>query len=182
MPKRQLPPVASIVRSFPVLGIMRLAATRDGLTSLAPAGADEEDAQDSGITAEDLAGMEMVLRAAEKELQEYLAGKRETFSVPIDMQGTAFQKRVWQELLRIPYGCTLTYGGLAERIGGKHLARAVGQAAGKNNLPIFIPCHRLTGQNEQIGGFSLFCKDVGGPTLKKRLLALEDKTLLSVGS
>lgn len=104
------------------------------------------------------------------ELDDYLAGKRQTFNVPFDVHaipGTDFQKRVWERLLRIPYGSTCTYGQIAQEIGSPKACRAVGQAVHCNPLPILVPCHRVVAANGQIGGFR------GDLNLKRFLLNLE---------
>ncbi|QAA77273.1 MAG: Methylated-DNA--protein-cysteine methyltransferase [Candidatus Bipolaricaulis sibiricus] len=101
------------------------------------------------------------------QLAAYLAGAGTAFDLPLRLRGTAFQKSVWRELLRVPYGTTITYGELAARIGRPHAARAVGQAVGANPVPIVVPCHRVLPAGGGLGGF--------GPGLewKERLLALE---------
>jgi O-6-methylguanine DNA methyltransferase len=104
----------------------------------------------------------------QKEVDEYLLGKRKIFSVKPNLQGTAFQKAVWGEMLKIPYGETRTYTEIAKGIGNPKAVRAVGTACGKNPFPIIVPCHRVVAQNG-LGGFSL------GLTLKKQLLALEQQ-------
>ena len=109
-----------------------------------------------------------VLRQAIRELREYFAGERRSFEVGIDLQmGTEFQREVWAELRRIPYGQTITYGRQAQNIGRPKAVRAVGGANGKNPLPIIIPCHRVLASTGKLQGFS------GGLDLKRRLLAVE---------
>jgi len=95
-----------------------------------------------------------VLLKAAKELNEYINLRRMEFSVPLNPAGTRFQKRVWKELGRIPFGKTITYGRLAGRIRNPAASRAVGNAAGANPLPVFIPCHRLVAAGGKPGGFS----------------------------
>ncbi|MDF0642747.1 MAG: methylated-DNA--[protein]-cysteine S-methyltransferase [Nitrospira sp.] len=108
------------------------------------------------------------LRAAKKQLIEYMAGKRTSFTFPLDLSdGTAFQRRVWRTLQSVPYGTLSSYQNLAARVGGKQYARAVGGAVGSNPLPIVVPCHRIVAQDGSIGGFS------GGLPTKRKLLALE---------
>lgn len=101
------------------------------------------------------------------QLNEYFAGKRTTFDLSLDPQGTTFQQQVWQELLRIPYGKTASYGDIAERIGNPKACRAVGMANRRNPIPIIIPCHRVIGRDGSLTGFG------GGLTVKESLLALE---------
>jgi methylated-DNA-[protein]-cysteine S-methyltransferase len=100
-----------------------------------------------------------------RELEEYFAGARRTFSVPLAMQGTAYQRSVWQALLAIPYGETISYGELARALGSA--PRAVGLANGANPLPIIVPCHRVIGADGSLTGFG------GGLPVKRALLELE---------
>jgi len=108
-----------------------------------------------------------VLTEAERQLAEYFEGKRTTFDLPIQLRGTPFQKLVWQQLLRIPYGQTRSYGHLALAIGNVSASRAVGLANSKNPLSIVVPCHRVIGASGKLTGFA------GGIETKARLLALE---------
>lgn len=108
-----------------------------------------------------------LLREAKRELDAYFAGRLREFSVPLAPRGTAFQERVWQELRRIPYGQTITYGELARRIGAPQAARAVGMANGRNPLPVFIPCHRVVGAGNKLVGYT------GGLDVKIALLSVE---------
>jgi methylated-DNA-[protein]-cysteine S-methyltransferase len=108
-----------------------------------------------------------VLSETFKQLKEYLFDGRKDFSLPLNPDGTAFQKFVWAELLTIPYGRTISYKQLAERIGDKNLIRAVGRANALNPIPIIIPCHRVIGTNGSLVGYS------GGIELKRFLLELE---------
>ena len=108
-----------------------------------------------------------LLCRAEKELQEYFHGTRRVFDLPLAPAGTPFQQRVWQELCRIPYGGTASYGDIARRVGLPKGARAVGQANHRNPIPIVIPCHRVIAAHGDPGGYG------GGPDLKIRLLKLE---------
>ncbi|OQW33051.1 MAG: hypothetical protein A4E19_06820 [Nitrospira sp. SG-bin1] len=108
------------------------------------------------------------LEAVRRQLLDYLEGKRNTFDVPLDLsQGTAFQRQVWRTLQRVPYGKLRSYQWLALRVGGRHYARAVGNAVGANPLPIVIPCHRIVAHDASLGGFS------GGLSMKRKLLSLE---------
>ena len=99
-----------------------------------------------------------------KQLDEYFAGSRRQFDVPLDPVGTAFQTDVWSALRKIPYGKTLTYAAQAATIGRPNAARAVGAANGKNPLSIVIPCHRVIGSNGKLTGFA------GGIDTKRFLL------------
>lgn len=89
----------------------------------------------------------------QQDMDAYFAGKLKKFAHPPSDRGTAFQQAVWQEIARIPYGQTTTYSAIAVKLASH--PRAVGQACGKNPLPIVIPCHRVLGQNGQLGGFSM---------------------------
>lgn len=108
-----------------------------------------------------------VLIQAERELGEYFAGERTSFSVPIDATGTVFQKKAWAALLTIPYGETRSYGALARELGNPKASRAVGAANGRNPLSIIVPCHRAVGSDGALTGFA------GGLEAKRYLLALE---------
>jgi O-6-methylguanine DNA methyltransferase len=108
-----------------------------------------------------------LLDRAEEQLGEYFAGRRTTFDLPIDAPGSAFQERVWSELRRIPYGKTISYRDLAERVGSPLAPRAVGRANGSNRLAIIIPCHRVIAANGGLGGYG------GGLPAKRFLLDLE---------
>ncbi len=101
------------------------------------------------------------------ELEEYFAGSRKEFDFPMSPKGTEFQMLVWQELQRIPYGETRTYGEIAQRLGNQGAARAVGAANHHNPIPIVIPCHRVVAAGGRLGGFG------GGVELKRRMLELE---------
>ena len=104
----------------------------------------------------------------ERAVRAVLAGKPITSLPPLDLAaGTAFQRRVWKELRNIPLGETRSYGKVADAVGVRHAARAVGRACGANPIPLLIPCHRVLAANRKLGGFS------GGPNWKKRLLKIE---------
>ncbi|MDK2820766.1 MAG: methylated-DNA-[protein]-cysteine S-methyltransferase [Clostridia bacterium] len=93
-------------------------------------------------------------REAIKEIHEYFIGKRQKFSIPLYIEGTTFQKKVWHQLQSIPYGEIRSYSQIAIAIGKPHGQRAVGQANRANPLPIFIPCHRVIGQNGSLIGYA----------------------------
>lgn len=107
------------------------------------------------------------LRNVAEEIKEFLNGCRKGFDIPIYRKGTEFQRRVWQELLEIPYGETRSYGELAAKIGCPAGARAVGQACNRNPIMIIVPCHRVIGKDGRMIGFG------GGLDVKERLLDLE---------
>jgi len=112
---------------------------------------------------------ETPFREAIRQLRNYFSGSRQSFDLPLAPEGTSFQLKVWEELRRIPYGETITYGELARRIGNPAASRAVGSANGCNPLPIVIPCHRVIGSNGKLTGFG------GGLAVKRRLLDLEQR-------
>lgn len=103
------------------------------------------------------------------ELIRYFEGELKNFSVKCHITGTAFQTKVLNELKTIPYGKTMSYSDVADRIGHPKAYRAVGSANGKNRLPIIFPCHRVISNNGELGGFS------GGLSIKRKLLELEKK-------
>lgn len=107
------------------------------------------------------------LRQTEAELASYFSGKTQTFNVPLILKGTDFQVRVWSELLQIPYGQTVSYLAIAERLGDKNAVRAVGKANGDNRIAIIVPCHRVIKSDGALCGYG------GGLWRKKRLLELE---------
>jgi methylated-DNA-[protein]-cysteine S-methyltransferase len=112
-------------------------------------------------------GPSPLLDRAEAQLREFFAGSRRQFDLPIDTPGSTFQERVWSELRRIPYGETIAYRELAERVGSPRAPRAVGLANGSNRLAIIIPCHRVIAAGGGLGGYG------GGLEAKRYLLDLE---------
>jgi methylated-DNA-[protein]-cysteine S-methyltransferase len=103
----------------------------------------------------------------ERQLAEYLEGKRRAFDLPLRLEGTDFQKEVWEAVSHVPYGQTASYGEIALLIGRPKASRAVGAANGANPIPIVIPCHRVIGADGSLTGYG------GGLPLKSRFLALE---------
>lgn len=112
-------------------------------------------------------GSSPLLEQAVRELDEYFRGKRREFDIPVGPKGTAFQQRVWEQLRRIPYGETRTYGQIAAMAGSPKGARAAGMACNRNPILIVIPCHRVIGADGSLTGFG------AGLPMKKMLLALE---------
>lgn len=104
-----------------------------------------------------------------RQISEYLEGERKTFDIPIKMQGTEFQKKVWKELTKIPYGETRSYKQIAENIGNPKACRAVGMANHNNPIAIIVPCHRVIGTNNKLVGYA------GGLAIKEKLLKVEQK-------
>jgi methylated-DNA-[protein]-cysteine S-methyltransferase len=98
------------------------------------------------------------------ELNEYISGERKVFSVKLNLEGTEFQKKVWNELIKIPYGKLYTYKQIATLVGNENASRAVGTANNKNPIPIIIPCHRVIGSNGKLVGYA------GGLKLKEQLI------------
>ena len=116
---------------------------------------------------EDIIQETTLLVNATKQLKEYFAGKRRQFEIPIHMEGSDFQKKVWNALTRIPYGETRSYGEIAREVGSPGSARAVGGACHHNPVMIMVPCHRVIGSNGRLVGFG------GGLPIKEALLRLE---------
>ena len=105
------------------------------------------------------------------QLEEYFEGKRKSFDLPFEPKGTEFQKLVWNELLKIPYGETCSYGEIAKRIGNPKASRAIGMANNRNPISIIIPCHRVIGASGKLVGYG------GGIDIKEKLLNLEKENL-----
>ncbi len=116
-----------------------------------------------------------VLDATARQLEEYFAGARTAFDLPLHPTGTAFQRAVWVGLAEIPYGRTWSYGQLAEHLGRPGAARAIGGGCGSNPIPIVVPCHRVVGADGTLTGYA------GGTAVKKALLRLEARTLAGEG-
>ena len=109
----------------------------------------------------------LLIKKTKQELMEYFKMKRKIFDIPIKLDGTEFQVKVWTELLKLPYGETRTYLDIAKKIGNPNAARAVGMANNKNKIQIIIPCHRVIGSNKKLIGYA------GGIKIKEKLLKLE---------
>ncbi len=110
-----------------------------------------------------------VMQKTKSQVDEYLQGKRKVFDLPLLLVGSEFQKQVWKELLRVPYGQRVSYLDLAKSIGKPEAVRAVANANGANSLALIVPCHRIIASDGSIGGYG------GGVSVKKRLLKLEDE-------
>lgn len=188
----------SVQLVLPFLGKVRLSATDRGLTSLELVSDDNTTDQSIGnrlgapgpsdpASPEEARARELLCEGA-RQLEAYFQRKLEVFDLPLDFRNpaggntrrearpTAFQLDVWAAITRIPYGTTQTYGEVAAAIKSPGAARAVGQAAGKNPLPILVPCHRLVSR-QGFGGYSLGSRDPRDPrycmALKRHLLLLE---------
>lgn len=144
------------------LGPFRVASDEIGITSATWA--------DEPLTLPDTP----LLQEAVRQLEEYFAGVRQSFSLPLHMQGTPFRKRCWEALCAIPYGETISYGEQARRIGSPKAVRAVGGANHHNSICIIVPCHRVIGKDGSLTGYG------GGVHIKQWLLAHEAETLASM--
>lgn len=112
-----------------------------------------------------------IISLAKIQLSEYFAGQRRKFDLPLSLEGSEFQIRVWKTIAKVPYGKTITYGEEAKKIRKPDAVRAVGTANGRNPIPIIIPCHRIVPKGGGLGGYS------GGVSRKKLLLKLEQHYL-----
>ncbi|MDP8202853.1 MAG: methylated-DNA--[protein]-cysteine S-methyltransferase [Candidatus Tenebribacter burtonii] len=110
-----------------------------------------------------------ILLKTDRQLRQYFVRERQLFDIPLKPIGTDFQLSVWNELKKIPYGKTISYQELAHRVGNSNASRAVGNANGKNPIPIIIPCHRVIRKSGDLGDFG------GGINIKRKLLELEGK-------
>jgi len=129
-----------------------------------------------GLNTEFIEQDDAVLQQARTQLDEYLAGDRQQFDLPLRLVGSAFQQSVWNGLLKIPYGETSSYLDLATAINNKRAVRAVANANGANAIAIIIPCHRIIGTDGQLVGYG------GGLAVKKRLLNIENSSYLNGGA
>ena len=144
------------------IGDLLLAGDDDGLSLIGfPQGKMRHDPEPDWIF------NEKPFAAVRQQLEEYFAGERTVFDLPLHLSGTDFQVQVLQELQRIPYGETTSYGDIAKRIGRPKAMRAVGAANGRNPIPIIVPCHRVIGSSGDLTGFG------GGLDTKEALLRLE---------
>lgn len=151
------------------LGPLLAGATTHGLALLAFAfEADAQVERFRRVTGPRVAHVPRALDQARRELEEYFAGKRRDFDLSLDLRGLApFTVRVLEELARVPYGTTVTYGELAARVGNPNASRAVGSVMNRNRIPIVLPCHRVVGSSGALTGYA------GGLYLKRQLLRLE---------
>jgi methylated-DNA-[protein]-cysteine S-methyltransferase len=146
------------------VGPLFVAATDRGLARISyfPDGMEEQIAKTFGVRV-----LRSPLDAVRRELDEYFAGKRRTFDLPLDLRVAPFYADVLRELAQVPYGHTDTYGALAKRAGKPKAARAVGTVMNRNPIPIVLPCHRIVGANGALTGYA------GGLDVKRFLLDLE---------
>jgi AraC family transcriptional regulator of adaptative response/methylated-DNA-[protein]-cysteine methyltransferase len=157
------------------IGSMRAVARDDGLLMCEYENPARLPAQLSRMRAvfgaDAVPGEHVILDQTRRELEEYFAGKREVFTLPLVLEGTPFQTSVWRALLEIPFGATTSYDAIARGIGRPGAARAVGRANGDNRIAIIVPCHRVIGADGSLTGYG------GGETRKRRLLTLEQRGL-----
>ncbi|WP_252501632.1 methylated-DNA--[protein]-cysteine S-methyltransferase [Sporosarcina sp. Marseille-Q4943] len=147
-----------------------MAATKEGLCYAGPHDAPFDELADwtkKRLPTHRLLEDTNVMEPYAGELIDYMEGKRKEFTIPLDLHGTPFQRSVWKALLEIPYGQTVSYSDIAERIQNPKSVRAVGAAIGANPLLITVPCHRVVGKDGSLTGFR------GGLEMKKQLLNLE---------
>lgn len=143
------------------IGLLEITATNEAIVGVKPVDHEENAAGDA--VANDLA------QKCKTELEEYFAGKRKSFDLPLKSEGTDFQKQVWEQLKCIPYGETRTYGEVAEMMGKPKASRAIGMANHHNPILILVPCHRVIGADGSLTGYA------AGIEAKKYLLEFEKK-------
>jgi methylated-DNA-[protein]-cysteine S-methyltransferase len=148
------------------IGKLKLVASPEGLVAILW---DDDSPRRVRLTDLVESHSDRIILRTETELEEYFAGTREVFTVPLDMRGTPFQKQVWTALRNIPFGETRTYGQLAKQLGNPAATRAVGAANGRNPIAVIVPCHRVIGFSGKLTGFA------GGLDAKAHLLNLEGR-------
>ena len=138
------------------IGELTLLATDDGLAAIdwSDDAGHHTAVSDDDVVHDVVADDHPVLRQAVEQLDEYFAGRRTGFDVPLAAVGTEFQHEAWGALTKIPYGETVSYGEQAALLGDRNKARAVGAANGKNPIPIIVPCHRVVGSDGRLTGFA----------------------------
>lgn len=145
------------------LGVLTVACSAQGLSGIWFEGQKHHP----GPLQADVDEIDPLLQEAADQLQAYFAGKRKAFDLPLALEGTTFQQAVWADLLKIPFGQTISYGELAERVRAPSAVRAVGAAVGHNPVSIIVPCHRVIGRDGDLTGYA------GGLDRKTALLHLE---------
>ena len=156
------------IRNSPV-GLLLILASSKGIHSILwEHEADTSECKSKLQQYQQNSNQEIIVKT-KQQLKEYFSGERKVFDIPFCLNGTPFQLKVWQELYKIPYGQTMSYGEQAARLGDKNKARAVGLANGLNPISIIIPCHRVIGSNGSLTGFG------GGLKSKELLLNLEKR-------
>lgn len=151
------------IRLHSPLGLLSICGDENGLQSVLFTEAE------SGVTASEILNREApaILKKTAQQLKEYFAGSRNSFDIQLNPQGTSFQKKVWAELMNVPFGKTASYQQMANRLGDPKVIRAAATANGKNPISIIIPCHRIIGSAGSLTGYA------GGLHRKKWLLAHE---------
>lgn len=149
------------------VGQLKLIASDAGLAAILWENDDPKRVRLSVVARDD---RHPALLQAEQQLNEYFAGTRTLFDLPLDFSGTEFQRKVWHALLEIPFGETRTYAQIAQQVGNPKAVRAVGAANGRNPLSIVAPCHRVIGSKGDLTGFA------GGLAVKKFLLGIEGRS------
>ncbi len=139
------------------IGLIEIAGTEDAVTSVEFMFSNPDEHYESNECVEKCA----------KQLDEYFHGKRKEFELNLEQEGTEFQNKVWNELMKIPFGETVSYNDIAESLGSRNSIRAVGSANGKNKIAIIVPCHRVIGSDGSLVGYG------GGKWRKERLIKLE---------
>lgn len=151
------------------IGVLTITASDKGITRI-----DFDTKEDVATASTGSPAAESIIAQAKAQLDEYFAGRRKTFNVPLDFEsGTEFQLDVWNELITIPFGKTATYGEIASAVGRPKACRAVGGANNKNPIPVIVPCHRVIGSSGKLVGFA------GGLDKKTALLKLEKDRLIT---
>lgn len=143
------------------IGLLMITATDEAIIGVKPTGY-EENIVENEVSY-------IVAQKCKTELEEYFTGKRKSFDLPLKQEGTEFQKQVWKQLKRIPYGETRTYGEVAKLMGNSKAARAIGMANHNNPILILVPCHRVIGADGSLTGYS------AGIEAKKYLLEFEKR-------
>ena len=151
------------------IGTFLIRGTEEGITALEFV---KESANEPGPVKR--SNVPACLQACLKQLDEYFAGRRKEFSLRLTPEGTGFQQRVWQELLNIPFGETVSYGDVARAIGSPKAVRAVGGANGRNKIAVIIPCHRVIGSSGTLTGY-------GGGLWRKEWLLDHERNILAGG-
>jgi len=150
------------------LGVVLMAGTPSGICAVSLAGGRDEFLRNIEKRYRQTARKEQnFFSDAFKELDIYFSGRPIKFTLPLDLEGTAFEKRVWQAIREIPWGVTRSYGEIARRAGSPAASRATGGACGQNPVPLIIPCHRVIAGNGALGGYT------GGLDMKRMLLRIE---------
>jgi methylated-DNA-[protein]-cysteine S-methyltransferase len=153
------------------IGLLELVVTDKAVVSIEFVPQDSTDGSGDGVLYIDTPENHPLLKTCTRQLEEYFNGERREFTLPLQLDGTSFQKGAWEELKKIPYGSVISYGEQARRMGNEKAARAVGGANGKNKIVIVIPCHRVIGKNGSLTGFG------AGIDRKQWLLEHEKKNL-----